>query len=194
MNNYRRKIDLYIISLGLLFVFFIIMTINIPICIGENCSFIGFQELLQNNILPFISSVFLIYCFFAYKRFNFELDGAMDIPFKIKKIKSINYEHLTFLATYVVPLISFDFESHRQIIVLALLLIVMGVIYIKTDLFYANPSLALLGFHIYEVNGNFKTGTRDGIILISRSRLIEDEHINYIKLDERIYYARKVKS
>ncbi len=182
------------ISLGLLFVFFIIMTINIPICMGKNCSFIGFQELLKNNILPFISVLFLIYCFFAYKRFNYELDGATDIPFKIKNIKSINYEHLTFLATYVVPLISFDFDSHRQIIVLALLLVVMGVIYIKTDLFYANPSLALLGFHIYEVDGNFKTGTRNGIILISRCKLKENEHISYIKLDERIYYAKKVKS
>lgn len=194
MNNYRKKIDLYMISLGLLFVFFIIMTINIPICMGKNCSFIGFQELLKNNILPFISVLFLIYCFFAYKRFNYELDGATDIPFKIKNIKSINYEHLTFLATYVVPLISFDFDSHRQIIVLALLLVVMGVIYIKTDLFYANPSLALLGFHIYEVDGNFKTGTRNGIILISRCKLKENEHISYIKLDERIYYAKKVKS
>jgi len=113
MNSYRRKIDLYIISLGLLFVFFIIMTISIPICMGENCSFIGFQELLKNNILPLISILFLIYCFFAYKRFNYELNGSTDIPFKIKKIKSINYEHLTFLATYVVPLISFDFDSHR---------------------------------------------------------------------------------
>jgi hypothetical protein len=33
--------------------------------------------------------------------------------------------------------------------VLALLLFFMGIIYIKTDLFYANPSLALLGFHMY---------------------------------------------
>jgi hypothetical protein len=75
-------------------------------------------------------------------------------------------------------------------IVLALLLVVMGIIYIKTDLFYANPSLALLGFHIYRANGNFKNGNREGIILICRKRLTKKQKVSYIKLDNRIYYVR----
>src|SRR5690606_1250029 len=145
--------------------------------------------ILQNPI-PAISLLLLFYCTFSYLRFDFDLKGATDIPFKIKKIEGINYEHLTFLATYVVPLISFDFGSGRQMIVLALLLLVMGIIYIKTDLFYANPSLALMGFHIYRADGEFKTGIREGIILISRSKLYTGQNIAYIKLDERIYYAK----
>jgi hypothetical protein len=89
-----------------------------------------------------------------------------------------------------VPLISFDFGSGRQMMVLALLLIVMGVIYIKTDLFYANPSLALLGFYIYRADGDFKNGNREGIILICRERLAERQKVSYIKLDDRIYYVK----
>ena len=108
------------------------------------------------------------------------------------KIESINYEHLTFLATYIIPLISFDFESFRQMIVLGLLLVVMGVIYIKTDLFYANPSLALLGFYIYKANGSFKNGIRDNIVIISREKFIIGQKVSYIKLDDRIYYAKGV--
>jgi hypothetical protein len=69
----------------------------------------------------------------------------------------------------------------------------MGVIYVKTDLFYANPSLALLGYHIYEVDGEFKTGKREGIILITREKLNLGEKCHYIKLDERIYYISKGK-
>ncbi|WP_373032871.1 anti-phage protein KwaA [Sulfurovum sp.] len=191
MNNTRRKIDLYLMSLGLLFIFFIIITVDFPICIGKECTFIGFVELLKNNILPVISIVLLLYCFYAFKRFEFDLEGSTDLPFKITRIKGINYEHLTFLATYVVPLISFDFDSYRQMIVLSLLLIVMGIIYIKTDLFYANPSLALLGFQIYEANGNFKMSDKENIILICRGRLIEGQKVHYIKLDERIYYVKK---
>jgi hypothetical protein len=132
----------------------------------------------------------LLYCSFAYFRFDFDLKGATEIPFEIRKIEDINYEHLTFLATYVVPLISFDFGSGRQMIVLALLLVVMGIIYIKTDLFYANPSLALLGFRIYRANGNFKHENREGIILICRARLTEKQKVSYLKLDDRIYYVR----
>jgi hypothetical protein len=75
-------------------------------------------------------------------------------------------------------------------LVLGLLLVVMGIIYIKTDLFYANPSLALLGFHIYRVNGSFKGGEREGIVLICRGRLTEKQKVSYIKLDDRIYFAQ----
>jgi hypothetical protein len=151
---------------------------------------VAWKSLLAKNFISIISFFLLVYCVFAYKHFEFELKGATDLPFEIKKIESINYEHLTFLATYVVPLISFNFSSGRQMIVLVLLLIVMGIIYIKTDLFYANPSLALLGFHIYLATGNFKMGNRDGIVLISRERLSEGQSVSYIKLDDRIYYTK----
>ncbi|WP_419613674.1 anti-phage protein KwaA, partial [Thiolapillus sp.] len=134
MNNIRRKLDLYILSLGLLFVFFIIITIKFP---GNSFSIMeieSWKALIVDNPMTSLSIVLLYYCVYAYKRFDFDLKGATEIPFEIKKIEGINYEHLTFLATYVVPLISFDFDSGRQMIVLAFLLIVMGVIYIKTDL------------------------------------------------------------
>ncbi len=194
MNNTRRKIDMYLMSLGLLFIFFIIITIDLNIFVGEENKFIGLLVLIKNNLLPLISVVLLLYIFFAYKRFSYDLKGSGEIPFEITKVKGVNYEHLTFLATYLVPLISFDFDSYRQLIVLAMLLMVMGVIYIKTDLFYANPSLALLGFHIYEANGNFKSegNDRESIILICQGKLKIHQKVDYIKLDERIYYVRKV--
>lgn len=192
MTNVRRKVDLYILSLGLLFVFFVIIA-------AEPASSFSFKDggswkaLVMKNPLPVVSVLGLIYCLFAYIRFDFDLKGANEIPFEVKKLENINYEHLTFLATYVVPLISFDFSSGRQVIVLTLLLVVMGIIYIKTDLFYANPSLALLGFHIYRSSGHFKNGEREGITLICRERLAENQKVSYIKLDDRIYYVRGLK-
>lgn len=190
MKNTCRKVDLYILSLGLLFVFFLIISIEPPDSLFSYKDPEAWKHLAASNPLPLISILALLYCLFAYLRFDFDLKGATDIPFEISKIDDINYEHLTFLATYVVPLISFDFGSGRQMIVLALLLVVMGIIYIKTDLFYANPSLALLGFHIYRANGGFKNGEREGIILICRGRLTERQKVSYMKLDERIYYVR----
>lgn len=194
MNNTRRKVDLYILSLGLLFVFFIIITIKFPIDAFVTKDLESWKKLFAQNPIPLISLTLLTYCLYVYKKFDFDLKGATEIPFEIKKIEGINYKHLTFLATYVVPLISFDFGSERQMIVLTLLLVVMGIIYIKTDLFYANPSLALLGFHIYRADGDFKNGNREGIILICRERLSEGQKATYIKLDDKIYYAKGVKA
>ncbi len=192
-TNTRRKVDLYILSLGLLFLFFIIMSIQFPDESFFLKDFKSWNELILKNILTIISLLALIYCFDAYKKFDFDLKGTTEIPFEIRKIDDANYEHLTFLATYVVPLISFNFSEGRQVIVLILLLVVMGAIYVKTDLFYANPSLALLGFRIYRANGNFKTGEREGIILISRTKMKVGIKVSYIKLDDRIYFVKGLK-
>lgn len=191
----RRKIGLYIISLWLLFLLVIIITIDIPFCWGENCHLIGFNKLNTAIVIPFICFICLLWGIYEFKRFKFDIEGSTNIPFKLLKVESINYEHLTFLATYIIPLVTFDFENIRYLIVLALLLIFMGIIYIKTDLFYANPSLALLGFHIYKADGLFKNDdTRDNIVIITRSKLVQNERVSYIKLDDRIYYGAIVKS
>lgn len=192
MNDIRRKIDLYVLSLALLFLFFIILTVELPKEPFAVRNYAYWLALAEVNPIAIISLILLAYCFYAYKKFDFDLRGTTDIPFEIKKSEGINYEHLTFLATYVVPLISFDFGSGRHMIVLGLLLVVMGAIYIKTDLFYANPSLALLGFHIYRADGHFKTGERNGIILVCRERIEAGQKVSYIKLDDRIYYVKGV--
>lgn len=191
----RKKVGLYVISLWLLFLLVIIITIKIPFCWGDNCHFIGFNQLNTAIIIPFICLFFLFWGIYEFKRFKFDIEGSTNIPFKLVKVESINYEHLTFLATYIIPLVTFDFESVRYLIVLALLLVFMGVIYIKTDLFYANPSLALLGFHIYKADGLFKgDDTRENIIIITRTKLSKNERVSYIKLDERIYYGAMIES
>lgn len=190
----RRKAGLYVISLWLLFLLVIIITAKIPMCWGEDCEFIGFSQLDSAIIVPIVCLVCLLWGIYEFKRFSFDIKGSTNLPFKLVKVESINYEHLTFLATYIIPLVTFDFESTRYLIVLALLLIFMGIIYIKTDLFYANPSLALLGFHIYKADGEFKNNeARQNIVIITRCKLKNSDRVSYIKLDERIYYGEIVK-
>jgi len=192
-NNTCHKIDLYILSLGLLFISFVIIKIKPPdtsFMIGDVTAWK--KLIIEENLISTISIGFLVYCAYAYKKFDFVLKGTRQIPFEIKEIESINYEHLTFLATYIMPLAGFNLDNIREIVVLALLLIVIGIIYIKTDLFYANPSLALLGYNIYRADGKFKPriGDRPGIILIAREKLSKGQKVAYIRLDDRIYYVK----
>lgn len=196
MQNNFQKMNLYILSLGILFIFLIIISFKFPksYCIPSIWDWNIVWHMLKTNLLSVISFVAIIYCVIVYIKFQTDLGASPDIPFTINKIENSNYEHLTFLATYIIPLISFDFESTRQLIVLAILLIVMGIIYIKTDLFYANPSLALLGFKIYKADGYFKNGERNGIILITRDKLNVNDKVTHLKLDDRIYYVKKLRS
>ena len=71
----------------------------------------------------------------------------------------------------------------------------MGAIYIRTDLFYANPTLAILRFRIYKISGRFRgEETRNNVILICREKLNQGDYVRYIKIDKRIYYAYLNKS
>ncbi|RSC92590.1 anti-phage protein KwaA [Tenacibaculum singaporense] len=185
-----RKIGLFFLSLWLFFLLTIIITIDFPICFYGSCKFIGVIELFKSNIIPIICIVCLLIGAYSYLDFSYKLRDATQIPFKIVKIENIDYEHLTFLTTYIVPLVCFNFIDVRYQIVLLILLIVIGVIYIRTDLFYANPTLALLNYRIYKIDGEFKEGIRNNIILITRSELEVNKRCDYIKLDNRIYYAK----
>lgn len=166
------------------------MSFRIPegvVCYNDTDFWIG---LILSNKLSVISLVGIFYALVAYFCFDFDLKGATDIPFTISDLDDINFEHLTFLATYIVPLIGFDLSNDRQLTVLVLLLVSMCFIYIKTDIFYSNPTLALLGFRIYKAKGSFKCGISENIILISREELRKNQKVSYIKLDNRIYYVR----
>lgn len=187
-----RKIGLYFLSLWLLFLLIIIITADIPVYWGNDWEFIGFKYLLLNNIVPIICILSLIIGGLSYYDFNYQIQGTPELSFKITKIENIDYEHLTFLTTYIVPLVCFNFDSIRYEIVLAILLIVIGTIYVRTDLFYANPTLAILRFRIYKISCSFRNNeTREDIILICREKLCLNDHVRYIKVDERIYYAYK---
>lgn len=185
-----RKIGLFFLSLWLFFILTIIITADVPTCFSKQCEFIGFGTLLSNNIIPLICIFCLLIGTYSYFDFSYKLKDATQIPFKINKIENIDYEHLTFLTTYIVPLVCFNFVDTRYQLVLIILLVVIGVIYIRTDLFYANPTLALLNYRIYRVDGEFKDGIRENIVLISRKTLEVNQRVDYIKLDNRIYYAK----
>lgn len=190
-----RKIGLFFLSLWLLFLLIIIITAEIPICITANCEFIGWLVLAKNNIIPIFCLIALIVGLISFLDFRFQMKGTPELSFKITEVENIDYEHLTFLTTYIIPLVCFQFESIRYIITFIVILFVIGLIYIRTDLFYANPTLAILGFRIYKISGEFRNGEiRNGKILITKNILTVEDRIKYFKLDERIYYATKITS
>ena len=185
-NNVFLKIKMYILSLWLLFCFIIISVINLE----ELCKeVINWQALLLQNIIPLVCLTLIILCIIFYFQFRYELDGTMMTPVKVVNIRNRNSDYMAFLATHIIPLIFFDFASARQMIILILLLISIGVIYAKTDIFLSNPTFALLGYKIYEIETDKQDiyGT-----MISQTEITDRDNICYIRLDKRAFFIRKV--
>ncbi len=185
----KQKIKLFIMSFWIFFLLLIIVTIDIPLCVGGDCSFIGFKELLSiNNIIAFSSFILLLLGALFYYQFMNSLKGDLDLPITIEKIENINYEYFALLVT-IISLIAFDFTTLRGLVLLVVLLVILCAIFIKTELFYSNPSFALLGFHIYKADTN-NADMKDKIF-ISKNKIKVGDKVKYLKISDKVYFTKK---
>lgn len=186
----RRKIQLYIISIWFLFFILFCIKINFPICYGDNCKFIGFYSLVKLNIVSIVCLLFLIVGLYYYLNFNHDIEsGAPITPKQITKIENINSETLSFLASYIIPLACLDMDKSRSLLLLFFLLLLIGWIYVKTNLFYTNPTLAIMGFKVYKID----TINSSGIIIITKQQLIINDWVLLRKVNENVFFAKKIK-
>lgn len=192
MNKTKlKKFELYIVSLWLLFLLVVIAKVDIPVCFGEECKFVGVEEIVRRNYVALIAMFFLAAGGLFFLRFNHQISGGKKIAQKITKIEDSNFEHLTFLATYIMPVAFYELSGARDLLVLTVLLVAIGFIYVNTDKFYANPTLGLLGFKIYRVDLNTRVGEKNGVVVITRDFLKEGDGIRSLDLDNKVCYARR---
>ena len=164
------KIEFYILSLRLLFVLAFVLTVDIPISFAPDAEFIGFWPLIKRNWVAIISLLMVLVSWIISQKLEHRFKGAHNPVAEIISIKNENYEHLTFLTTYIIPLICISLDEIRYIIVFIIVLIVIGEIYVRMDLYLGNPTLALSGYHLYRIEANGISST-DGILVISKDKL-----------------------
>ena len=153
------KCGMYVLSLCLLFIIIIIKQIEIP----ASCTPFA---LLKANIIPAICLFLLIFSVWLYSQFDSIIKEDKTGPFKIIKIENANSDYPIFLATYIIPLIGFELETF------IVTLIALGLMSIKSNIFYANPTLSLFNFIIYKVNlqSNVDAPIKSCILLTNSSR------------------------
>ena len=149
--------------------------------------------MLKRNWLAFISLLLAILGWFVASLEKQRWAGVTNPPYEIESIKNENYEYLTFLTTYIIPLICIDLTKIRYVFVLAVLLVLIGFIFIRMDLYCGNPTLALMGYRLYraEIEG---FDAPDGIVLISKDRLSKKSSIKWIPIDKYVWIAKEVKN
>lgn len=186
-----HKTGLYILSMWLLALIVVILSLNLPMEFGLDSHFIGFKEMI---IHPWLTSIFLFIFLLGFIYYLIltrgRLTGTQNFSVEILNISSKQSDPLAFLASYFVPLVSFQLSIPSHEIVLVLLFIIIGVMYVKGGLFHMNPTLLLLGFKMYEVE-YAKDGGNNHVVVISKSSLVKGDSIKHIKLTNEIWFAYK---
>lgn len=181
------KVKFYIISLIILFALSIIVDFNI---IDSNEMIMSFVDIVVNNWFSVICFLFIVLGIVFLSFQSHEFKGAANPCYDINKIENLNYEFLTFISTYIIPMICINFDNTRYKIVFFILLIIIGVLFVKMDLYLANPILALMGYKLYTIN----TENREGISIISKDKLSTGDSIDWIELGDTCWYVRRRKN
>ena len=182
------KLSFYCISLWILMLMLIVLKFD---CSTFGASF-NILVFLKNNVFSIICIGFIVVGVIGYIIFLDTLKNAKELPINVEKCQSANYENLSFLATYIIPLACFPMDSDREKFVLFAIIVIIGCIFVKTDLYYTNPSLVLLGFNIYSIEFIKDKKIKNAIVIV-RGKLKEHDVIKYLILSENVYFARRIK-
>lgn len=97
-------------------------------------------------------------------------------------------EIMGYIASYIVPFVTFSLSSWRQIVALTLFILILGIVYIfSEDMVRVNPVFNLLGYRLYEVT--VEQG-KDSFALITRRRIKYGDRVLLIKVDDGIFWEK----
>lgn len=106
---------------------------------------------------------------------------------KIRTTKSRDGDVITYIVTYILPFTLTNPQNGREKITLILLIALISFLYIKSQLFYINPILALIGYRLFQI-----TTERSTSILITQKGFIATPAIlNVYRLSNFIYLEKK---
>lgn len=180
-----KKIGLFLSSFAPLF-FLIIIKELIEILNG-NWTFNFLNTTIL--ILMFLFICFGIFCFvLIYK----EIKNSKAKQITITSKKNITDQHfLGYFSIFVLFAVTFEIEMYSMALIFLIILLFIGIVYIRNDMYYINPLINLLGFSFYDVECNDKNNNNHkfrvfhkGQLLINKKYLIQDKHSNLVFLKE----------
>lgn len=87
-----------------------------------------------------------------WKLFKFDGEEASELPLDMQ-IEPESDSLMNYIVTYFTPLLSFNMNDTKSIIMNVLLFLLTGLMYVGSNASYLNPVLGIFGFKIFAVTG-----------------------------------------
>ena len=185
-----RKTTLFLLFFVSYIPLFLILAVqNINDTLADNQGkYLSVSDVLLNNIFPLCLIVLSLISLSFYLVFTaINSKGGFRNPEKIIKIKNTGVEYLSYLATYIIPFIGLQFDTWNNIVATSFLFLIVGFIYTKTNLLYANPTLALFGYYVSLATFENEEDER---IIISKGKIKRNNSYKYKELCDDIYFIK----
>lgn len=111
--------------------------------------------------------------------------GALQV--KIAGFQRRDAEAMAYIVTYILPFLAIPSSGWKDGVALTIFFIVLGILYVNSNMIHINPMLNLFGYHLYEITAE------DGGVhsLLARRTIRHRETITVVKLDDEILLEKR---
>jgi hypothetical protein len=102
-------------------------------------------------------------------------------------VGSRNSDSMSYIASYLIPFLGLPWHEWRNAVSMGVFFLMLGVVYVNTNMIYINPMLNLLLFHIYEVESDGSSYT----VLSRKHHIFRGSKITVTKLGEGVLLETK---
>lgn len=126
----------------------------------------------------------------TYIYFLLFLPTVSPIQAKIETQQVRDGDVMSYIASYVVPFITFPLDGWQQLAALAVFIFVLGCVYINSDMIRINPMLNIIGYHLYEIT--LESSPETYALITRRKRMKRGQTIRIVDVSSgsRIYLER----
>ncbi len=141
-----KKILLYLTAFNPM-VFLLLLSSIIQIQFSDELSWNKQNIIVISSFLIFLIITFIIAVIFVKKPLR--NDSCKVVLIEVKNLTDSYF--LGYFALFVMLDLSFDLMSLESLIIPAILIIIIGVVYISNDLYYINPLFNLFGYKFFDI-------------------------------------------
>jgi len=121
--------------------------------------------------------------------------GRKYSKIRIISKKNITDQHfLNYFSLFVLLALTFDLSKFCYICVLVVILIFIGIVYIKNNIFYINPMLNIMGYSFYDITYIDSKGREKEVRIFYKGELeIEKSEYKLYKNNKNLFFLKKKK-
>lgn len=107
--------------------------------------------------------------------------------------KNVTDQHfLNYFSLFVLLALTFDLSKICYICVLIVILMFIGIVYVKNSIFYVNPLLNILGYSFYDIVYIDASGEKKETRIFFRGKLAINERYNLSQKNRNLIFLKKV--
>jgi len=96
-------------------------------------------------------------------------------------------ESVSYIVTYLIPFLGVDLADTSDLVSLFVLVVVIGVLYLHSNLIYMNPILNVFGYHLFEVTSDAR---KPSMLLARRPYVRPGDRLYVVSLGDYVLLER----